>query len=218
MMPLWPGDVPFAIAFTVLAQTSGFSGLETLGLSTLVYAGSAQLAVVTLYAGGAGVVSIVLTALILNLRHILYALSINQRLRPDERRLKPVIAFFLTDESYGITTREYLAGRGSAAFFLGGGLSLYLGFAVATLAAVLFGHLLPDPEGLGMEFIFPLMFIVLLLPLLRSRVQVLVAAISATTVLLAAPYTSGGVTFLVAAVSAATIGAIIDNRSRQERA
>lgn len=217
VVPLWPGGIPFGIAFAVLARTSGFSGLETELLSLLVYSGAGQLAVVTLYGGGAGIVAIVLTVLILNLRHVLYGLSLTPRLRPGERPGKALQAAFLVDESYGIAMREYLAGRGSAAFLFGAGLSLYLEFALATLAGVLFGALLPDPEGIGLDFIFPLSFLALLLPLLGSWHMVVVAAISGVLVLLVAPFASGGVTFLVAAVTAAACGALLDGRGQQEQ-
>jgi 4-azaleucine resistance transporter AzlC len=212
-MPLWPGAFPFGVAFAVLARTSGFSALETQLLSLLVFSGAGQLAVVTLYSAGAGIASIVLTALILGLRHILYGLSLIPRLRVRERPSKPLLAFFITDENYGLAMREYLAGRGSAAFLFGGGFSLYVAFASATLTGVLFGSLLPDPQGIGLDFIFPLTFLALLLPLMRGRRMVAVATISGVLVLIAAPYTSGGVTFLIATVTAAAAGALLDRRA-----
>src|SRR4051794_7177440 len=77
MLPLWLGVVPFALAFGILARTSDFSVVETQLLSLLVFAGSAQLAFVNLAQDGAGAVTILLTVLLLNLRHVLYGLSLN---------------------------------------------------------------------------------------------------------------------------------------------
>jgi len=216
-MPLWPGAVPFGIAYALVSRASGFSGLETLLSSLLVYAGSAQLVMVTLYGSGAGLISIIVTAAILNLRHILYALSINRRMRPGERPGKAIVAPLLTDEAYGLTMREYLAGRGSMAYLLGAGISLYVVWAASTMGGVLFGSLLPDPEKLGLEFIFPLSFLALLLPLLRSRVAVVVAIVAAGTALAVGPYADGGVTFLIAAVTAAALGAALDRNTTQEQ-
>lgn len=51
-VPLWPGDVPFGIAYALVSRASGFSGVEILLSSLLVNAGSAQLVMVTLYSGG----------------------------------------------------------------------------------------------------------------------------------------------------------------------
>lgn len=210
MIPLWPGVTAFGVAYAILARSTGFSLLETQALTMLVFAGAAQLAVVNLYDAGAGAIAIVITVLILNLRHVLYGLSLNGKLGADDRPSKPLLAFLLTDESYGVTIRECLAGRGGAAYLFGTGLSLYVSFGISTLAGYLFGSLLPDPERSGLSFIFPLSFLALLLPLLRSRRSVLIAAISASTMLLATRLTNSGVAFLIAAITAATIGAWLD--------
>src|SRR5690606_17126949 len=97
MVPLWPGVASFALTFGVMSRSAGYSALETQLMSMAVFAGSAQLAMVTLYAGGAGAVTIVMTALILNLRHILYGLAIDRQLERYERPSRSLLAFFLTD-------------------------------------------------------------------------------------------------------------------------
>jgi 4-azaleucine resistance transporter AzlC len=215
VVPLWPGVVPFAVAYAVLARASGYSAIETQLMSLLVFAGSAQLAMVTLYAGGAAAITIVLTALILNLRHILYGLSADRQLERDEQPRRSIVAFFLTDETYGITTREWQAGRGSAAFMLGTGLGLYVAFAVATLAGILFGSLIPNIEESGIDFIFPLSFLALLVPLLRSRLQLAVAVIAASVAIVAGQFFNGGVTILLATIAAALIGMSLERRTEQ---
>ncbi len=212
MVPLWPGVVSFGVAYAIMARASGYSAIETQAMTMLVYAGSAQLAMVTLYAGGVGAVSIVLTALILNLRHVLYGLSADRQIARDERPRRSVLAFFLTDASYGIATREWLAGRGSGAFLLGTGISLYSVFAHSTLAGIVFGSLLPDVERSGIDFIFPLSFMALLLPLLRSRLQLLVAGIASMIALSASQFLSGGITILLATIGAATVGMLLERR------
>jgi 4-azaleucine resistance transporter AzlC len=209
-VPLWPGAIPFGIAYALVARASGFSGVETLLSSMLVYAGSAQLVMVTLYGGGASILAIVITALILNLRHILYALSLNRRFEPDERPRRGIVGPLVTDEAYGLTMREYLAGRGSAAYLFGVGISLYVVWSGATLTGVLFGSLLPDPDRIGLEFIFPLSFLALLLPLIRSRIALVVAVIAAITALAVGPYASSGVTFLTAAIVGSSCGAFLE--------
>lgn len=210
MVPLWPGVVAFGVAYAILARGTGFSLVETQALTMFVFAGAAQLAVVTLHDAGASPVAIVVTVFILNLRHVLYGLSLNGKLDVDERPSRPLLAFLLTDEWYGVTIREYLAGRGGAAYLFGAGLSLYASFGLATLGGSLFGSFLPDPERSGLSFIFPLSFLALLLPLLRSHRAILVAAISAGMMLVASQFANSGVAFLIAAVTAATLGAVLD--------
>jgi 4-azaleucine resistance transporter AzlC len=70
-LPIILGYVPVGFAYGVLAQKSGLSGINTLLMSLLVYAGSAQLIAVGLFAAGAAPLAIVATTFVVNLRHLL---------------------------------------------------------------------------------------------------------------------------------------------------
>ena len=76
MVPLWLGAAPFGLTYGVVAQQAGFGAIETQLSSMLIYAGAAQIAMISLFDDGAAFVAIVLTTLILNLRHVLYGLSL----------------------------------------------------------------------------------------------------------------------------------------------
>jgi 4-azaleucine resistance transporter AzlC len=209
-MVLWPGDLPYGIAFAILARAGGFTPLETQALSLLVYAGASQVAIITLAATGAAALPIVLTVLVLNLRHVLYGLSISRWFRGRTRPPRGILAYILTDETYGLTTKAYLDGQGSDAFYFGSGISLFSSFNLATLAGILLGTLLPDPNRIGLSFIFPLTFLALLLPLLRNWRHILVAVIAGVSAIILSHFVAGGVTVLVAGVAAAAIGAFLD--------
>jgi predicted branched-subunit amino acid permease len=215
LLPLWLGVVPFAIAFAVLARTSGLSTFETGALSLFVFAGSAQLAFVNLAKDGSGGAAILVTVLLLNLRHVLYGLSLNAHLPARTRPPRSILAAGMTDESYGLTIRAFRSGQGSDGFFFGANLSLLVSFTTATLIGVLLGSRLPDPGRLGLHVVFPLSFLALLLPLLRTRLDVTVAIIAGSLALSTSKWFSGGVVVLVATLAGATIGTILDRSSEQ---
>jgi 4-azaleucine resistance transporter AzlC len=211
MVPLWPGVVPFGVAFAILARTAGFSALATQALSIFVFAGASQVATVTLYASGAGAVGIVLTVLLLNLRHLLYGLSLRPWLGARTRPPWPALAFLLTDEAYGVSIREYLDGGGSVPFFLGCGLSLFSVWQLATITGSLLGSVLPNPKGIGLDFIFALTFLALLVPLVRSWRHVVVTAVAAVAAFVLTHYFAGGVAVLLTVLIAATLGAALES-------
>lgn len=212
MMPLWAGVAPFAIAFAVIARSEGFTLLEVAALSGVLFAGSAQLAVVSMMAAGSGLVAVVLTVLLLNLRHLLYGVSLRPLLSERSRIPKPLLAFLLTDEAYGVTVHAYQQGHGSNAFLLGAGVSLYVVFNLATLAGAVLGAAIPDPSSLGLDFVFPLTFLALLLPLLKTHRHLAVALMAGGAALVIGRFASGGATILIATLGAAASGALLDRR------
>jgi len=209
--------VPFAIAFAIAARAAGFTIYETQALSMLVFAGSAQLAVVALAGVGASAPAIVLTALVLNLRHLLYGLALgrDRRFSSSTRPPLPLLAAIITDESFGLQVRDARSHPrgGSPAYLWGASLLLYAAFAAATYLGSLLGASLPNPSQFGLDFVFPLCFLALLLPLLRHRTDLATASLAGIGALIASRYLPGGVVVLLATSSAAALGAWLDRRT-----
>jgi 4-azaleucine resistance transporter AzlC len=203
MVPLWLGVVPFGVAYAVLARDAGLSVVETQALSLLVFAGSAQISAVGLIAVGSGGLSIVLTTFLLNVRHVLYGLSLGRAI-PLTRRQRPVAAFLLTDEAYGVTVAS---GARTFPFLLGTELSLFVTWNLATLAGSLLGEAVRDPAALGIDLVFPIAFVALLVPLVRRRVELVVAVASGALAWLLAQELSGGITILLTGVGGSLLGA-----------
>jgi branched chain amino acid efflux pump len=203
---MWPGVLPFGFAYATLAREAGFSLSETFAFSIFVCAGSAQFAIVNLMSAGAGFVSMILTGFVLNLRHILYGISLDKQLPKETTPPRPVLAFLLTDEAYGLTIKDKLEGGGSDAFYFGSSLNIYAAFASASLVGAIAGERLADATDLGLDFVFPLTFLILLVPLLRTRTDYFVAGISAVLVLLLQGRVNSGAALLIAALIAIVVG------------
>jgi 4-azaleucine resistance transporter AzlC len=210
MTPLLAGVPPFGMAFAVSAQAAGFSPLETMLISMTVFAGGAQMAAVSVTAAGGGPIATVLTGFALNLRYALYGLSLSTWLPRHTRPAKPVLAATMTDEGFAMTTREAREGRGSAGFLWGANALLYVSFALANLAGLALGQLLPDPTAIGLDIIFPLSFIALLLPIMRSRQDIIVALVGGIGAFLLRDLLGAGPAILVAVTAAALLGAGLD--------
>lgn len=208
MMPLWLGVAPFGLAYAVIARDAGLSVVETQALSLFVFAGASQVSAVGLFARGAGGLEIVLTTFLLNVRHVLYGVSLARQveLTPRERL---VTAFFLTDEAYGVSIARSAR---SFRFVLGAELSLFLSWNIATFAGALLGGVIPDPERLGVDFVFPVAFLALLVPLLRRRADVIVAIVAGTLAWALAKGLPGGLPVLGAGVAGALLGAFLTRR------
>ena len=208
MLPIWLGVAPFAVAYAVTARAAGLGVGETQFMSLTLFAGASQFALAGLFGQGAGAWSMLGTVFVLNARHLLYGLSLGQRL-PLSGWRRVLAAQFLTDEAYGVT---YAAGVPGLAFLLGAELSLYAVWNAFTLLGAFAGALIPDPARLGVDFVFPLAFLGLLVPLLRARTELLVAAASGLLALGLSRVLPGGLTVLLVGISGALLGAWLTTR------
>ena len=213
LMPLWLGMVPFAGAYAVTARASGLSVWETQLMSVTVFAGASQFAAAGLFASGASGLAIVATTFLLNARHLLYGLSLSRSL-PLGRAQRVLGAQFLTDEAYGVALVSGSRERGGLSFgyLLGAELSLYAVWNAATLAGALAGAVLPDPGELGVGVVFPLAFLMLLVPLLVGRAALIVALASGLGAWGLSQVVPGGLVILLAGVGGALLGAALVGR------
>ncbi|WP_425147803.1 AzlC family ABC transporter permease [Deinococcus sp.] len=215
MLPLWLGVAPFAVAYAVTARAAHLSLLETQFMSLGVFAGASQFAAAGLFGQGVGALAIIFTTFLLNVRHVLYGLSLAQQM-PLHGWRRMVAAQFLTDEAYGVTiaAAPKTPGGLSLAFLLGAELSLYAVWNTFTLIGSLAGAFIPDPKAVGADVIFPLAFLGLLVPLLRGRLELTVALVSGLLAWGVSRLLPGGLTVLIAGVGGALLGAALSTRQR----
>ena len=209
LAPLWVAAAPFGALYAMQARLAGLSLLETQAMSLFVFAGASQFTAVTLLLGGAGPWSIVLTTLIVNLRHALLAASIAPYLRRVSALGRAGLAFQLTDESYALSIRRFREGTGSVAYLLGSNLSMYVCWQASTFAGYKLGAALPDPARFGLDLVFPLTFLGLVVPMLRDR-PAWAAAVSAAVLALAGRALLPGYWYLiVAGLGGSLVGALL---------
>src|ERR1035437_4336645 len=100
-LPLITSVAPFGMLFGALGLASGIPTGMTEGMSLVVFAGSAQLVGIQLITGGAQALVLLLTTLVINLRHVLYGLSLAPHMGGLPRRWKRPVAGFMSNEHYG---------------------------------------------------------------------------------------------------------------------
>ena len=184
-VPLVVGAIPFGIIFGAVAVSGGLSPQATMAMSLFVFAGSAQFVAAGLFAAGAGVVIIVLTTFVVNLRHALYAASLAPHMKELPQSWLLPLGFWLTDESYLVVIDRYMQEDRSPFkhwFYLGSALFMYINWQICTFIGIMAGQAIPNPESWGLEFALPVTFIGMLVPMLRGQpviACVLVAGASA---------------------------------------
>jgi predicted branched-subunit amino acid permease len=203
LLPLWLGAAPFALAYAVAARAAGLNVAETQLMSLTVFSAGAQLSAAGLLHAGASSVALLTTTLVLNIYQLMIGFSLGQML-PLSRVQRAIAAYFLTDSAYGVTVS---GGAYAFPFLLGAELSMFVVWNVCTFIGAIAGQLLRDPASLGLDFVFPLTFLALLIPLLRTRADLLTALCTGMIALIAGRVVASSVAVLLAAVLGSLAGA-----------
>ena len=169
LLPLWPGVVSIGLAYAVVSREAGMSWLEIQLQSVFVYSGSGQFAITSLVEDKASSLAIIGTVGLLNIRHVLYGISARRWLPVEGQPPRFLLAHTLVDESYGVAEAEVSRGRPSGWFLLGAGLSLFAAWNLSTAAGLILSGFVDVPDDIGLDFIFPLSFVALTIPLIRHR-------------------------------------------------
>lgn len=217
ILPLILGAIPFGIIFGTLAVSVGLTGWQAMGMSLLVFAGSAQFIAITLIGGGVGAAVVLLTTFVVNLRHALYSAAMQPFMRHLPKRWRIPLAFGLTDEAYAVIQHRYARDDGSPHrhwFFLGAALTMYTGWQLSTLVGIAFGKAVPDLARWGLDFAMIATFIGIAVPMLRNRPQVAAALAAAAVALLCwqLPYKLG---LLAAALAGILVGVWLERAGAQ---
>ena len=166
--PILVGILPFALVTGITAISAGLTIGEAVGMSVIVFAGASQLAAIDLIGSNAPFLVVVGTAVVINVRMVMYSASLAPYLRECTLRMRGVAAYVLTDQAYAASVAEYETndGRDRLAYYLGIAFSLWVVWQIGTALGAVLGAGVPD--ALGLEFALPLVFLALLLPAMKD--------------------------------------------------
>ena len=100
-LPVLTGYLVLGMGFGIIMNTNGYGILWSVGMSVFIFAGSMQYAAVGLLTGGASLLTVAVTTLAVNARHIFYGISMAEKYKNTGAK-KPYLIFSLTDETYSL--------------------------------------------------------------------------------------------------------------------
>lgn len=212
-LPILVGVAPLGMIYGVLALSAGLSSLQAQSMSSIIFAGSAQFMIAQLVRAGTPVFVIVLTGLVINLRHALYSVSLAPHLKHLPISWKAILAYLLTDEVFAVTVIHYQREEAEPFghwYFFGAGLALWLIWQLSTAIGIFLGTQIPASWGL--DFSLPLTFIALVVPSLKDRAGIVSAIVAclAAVLFFSLPYKLG---LIAAAFVAISFGLLVEVRS-----
>lgn len=188
IVPLVVGAIPFGIIFGTLAAASGLSWAATMAMSLCVFAGSSQFIAVSLVASATALPLIILTTLVVNLRHSLYAVTLVPHVRHLSQAWKLAIGFWLTDEAFAVAIARYLQPDASPYkhwYYLGAATFMYVNWQICTALGLTLGQMIPNAASWGLDFAMSATFIGMVIPYLVNQPMIAAVLASGIAALLA---------------------------------
>ncbi len=203
-----PGVAAFGAISGVAMVGAGLSPWLAVMMSVVVYVGTAQLAALQLITAGAPLGVIFLAGLILNLRFMLYSLSIAPHLQSLRPRARWLASYFLSDNGYAHTIARIAsqpAAPAQAEYYLGACTAIWITWEAATIAGIVVGAGIPASWSL--EFVVVLTFTALAVASIRDRAAAAAAFAAGITAIAAVdlPYRLGLIAAAIAGVAAGVI-------------
>lgn len=165
--PVFFGYIAIGIPFGLMLVKAGYPWWLAPIMCLTMYAGAGQYIAIGLFTAGASFSAIAIAQLMVNIRHIVYGLSLIDKFK-DVKKIKPYLVFALTDETYALMTSTPLPPDTSPTFFYGTIAALDQSYWVlGGLIGAIAGQLIPF-DFAGVDFALTALFAVLLIEQIKS--------------------------------------------------
>lgn len=204
------GVAAWGLVTGVAMIKGGLSVGMALFMSLLVFAGSAQLAVMPLLAAGAPLWVIWFTAACINVRFIIFSVVWRSHFGHFARWKRCLLGYLSGDVTYIMFIQRFPGakpGPGQLPYFLGASLLNWASWHVSSIAGILLANVLPVQWGLGFAGVLALLGVLCSMLVDRATWLALGVAASAALAAFALPMR---LNILVAIAAAMVIGLIIE--------
>ena len=180
--PIILGMVPFGMIAGAAPVASGMDPWLALAMNVIIYAGAAQLAAISLMAQHVPVPIVVATALVVNLRFVMYSAALAPYFAKLSTPRKWLFSYLITDHAFALLTAKYkpdAAPELIKGYYSGVTFTMWTAWQTSALLGILLGTRVPPSWSL--EFTIPLVFLALVLPSLTTRAHWFAAAAASLT-------------------------------------
>ena len=179
-IPLQLGVFPFGIAYGILGSEVGLTNIQTYLLSIIIFAGVSQIVFAQLFSTFTPSFIIVGTIGIVNLRHILYGVSLSSYLKKLSLKWRVILSYLITDEAFAISYKRFSEEKKTKYMhfhLLGSGITLWISWQISTLIGIFIGPSIPI--SLNLEYVIPLSFIAIVVVSINTKIKLIVFIMSA---------------------------------------
>lgn len=158
-LPVMAGYLVLGLGFGIILRTKGYSIIWALVMSVFIYAGSMQYVAINLITSGASFITVALTTLLVNARHLFYGISMIDKYK-NTGKAKPYLIFALTDETYSLTCHNESSGdvKNDTKYYFCVSLFDHIYWITGSVLGAALGSILPF-DTTGIDFALTALFV-----------------------------------------------------------
>ncbi|WP_166360268.1 AzlC family ABC transporter permease [Pseudomonas akapageensis] len=208
LLPISLFVVIFGVAFGLAAAQTGLDDSSTLLMSTLVFAGAAQFAVLDLWAGQVPIVPLIITVFAINARHLLMGATLYPWLRDLPRAKRYGVMLVVSDANWAMSMQAFNVGKPGLGLLLGGGIALWSAWALGSWLGLYFGSAIQDPVSLGLDMVMGCFLLAMVIGGQKNLRMLIIWSVAAGSSLLAYRYLPENSHVVVGALAGGLLGAV----------
>ena len=175
IMPLSIAVIPWGILAGSMAVNAGLSFAKAFAMSSMVFAGAAQLVSLSLVMEGASTLTILITIFFLTSQHFIYALTFRNDISILSAKQRLPLGFLLTDELFAVSLSP---DKRHPDYMLGAGFCFYLFWVIFSVVGILLAHMVPNLMDYHLDFSIVAIFVAMVVPLIKNVSVVLAVLVT----------------------------------------
>lgn len=213
-IPICLGYFAVSFALGIAGRGVGMNAVQAFVMSLTMVASAGQFAAITLIGAGAGIIEMITTTVVVNLRYLLMSCSLTQKLSPETKLLhRLALSYCMTDEIFGLSIS--VDGFLRPVYTYGITVISVSGWCLGTVLGVIAGNILPALVTNALGVAMYGMFLAIIIPpakenhFLGALVAVSMAASGLFSVLPYLRAISSGFRVIILTILIAGIAAVI---------
>ena len=199
----------------VLGMICAQKGVEIYQLTLMnvfIFAGTSQFIIVDMWDNITEVFTIVIAALLINLRYFLIGASLNSLFKESSLKDKFLFMHLVADENWAVTIERSKYDSITPLFLFGGGICLFTIWSIGTYTGYIFSGFINDPSKYALDFAFIAIFTALCFNLYQSKIN-LIPWTSAAIVAYTSESLFGGNLYIVfGAIAGSLVGVFLEDK------
>lgn len=169
-VPIMLGYIAVSIAYAIMAKQAGFSPVETMSMSAIVYAGASQMMAIGMIIHDADFMAIIVATFIVNFRNFIMSACVMERAHQANLLTRLVCAHGVADETFVIFTTSPKE-KCTGAYMLGLFGTAFVTWLGGSFAGALASNFLPQLLAVSCGMALHAMFVSLIVPHLRGNAR-----------------------------------------------